>query len=78
MESYKTYKVIENEIEYIIYEYDNENEYWFLNNQLHRENGPAIIHSDGSKEYWLNDIHYPDVESDKEWIRLVPIIDIIK
>lgn len=51
---------------------------WYKYDVIHREDGPAIIYSDGIKEYWLNDIHYPDIESDEEWVKLVPIIDIIK
>ena len=27
---------------------------WWLNNKLHRTNGPAIEWYDGSKEWWLN------------------------
>ena len=25
---------------------------------IHREDGPAIIHLDGTKEWWLNDLHH--------------------
>ena len=28
--------------------------FWRLNGQLHRLNGPAIIHITGSVEYWIN------------------------
>lgn len=28
---------------------------WRLNGDIHRENGPAVIHDDGSKEWWVND-----------------------
>ena len=27
---------------------------WFLNDKLHREDGPAVEHSDGNKEWWLD------------------------
>ena len=27
---------------------------WYLNDQRHREDGPAYEHPDGSKEWWLN------------------------
>jgi hypothetical protein len=27
---------------------------WWLNNQRHRTDGPAIEYTDGSKEWWLN------------------------
>lgn len=29
---------------------------WYKNNKLHRDNLPAIIHSNGKKEYYQNDI----------------------
>ena len=29
---------------------------WFLNGELHREDGPAIEYADGSKSWYLNDI----------------------
>ena len=27
---------------------------WYLNGQLHRENGPAVEYPDSSTEWWLN------------------------
>ena len=27
---------------------------WFLNGQVHREDGPAVIWADGGQEWWLN------------------------
>ena len=30
------------------------NKFWYLNDQLHRENGPAVEDADGSKAYWIN------------------------
>ena len=30
-------------------------EYW-VDGKLHREDGPAVIYSDGYKEWWLNDV----------------------
>ena len=34
---------------------------WYLNNQLHREDGPAIEYSNGSKSWYLNDqLHRED------------------
>ena len=27
---------------------------WYLNGELHREDGPAVEHADGSKEWYLN------------------------
>ena len=33
---------------------DGSKSYYNLNGKLHRENGPAIIYSDGSKAYFIN------------------------
>jgi hypothetical protein len=30
------------------------NQFWFLNGQLHREDGPAITYLDGTKEWFFN------------------------
>ena len=47
---------------------------WYLNDKLHREDGPAVEHTDGGKEWWLHDerhredgpaIEWPD--GDKWW-----------
>jgi len=32
----------------------NGNKQWFLNDKLHREDGPAIEWASGAKEWWLN------------------------
>ena len=34
--------------------YPDGTEYWHKEDKLHREDGPAIIRPDGTKEYWLN------------------------
>jgi len=52
-------------------EYVNGTEYWYQYGKLHREDGPAIVYYNGYKkykEYYLNDIYYPDISSDEEWI----------
>ena len=47
---------------------------WYLNNQLHREDGPAIEYSNGYKEWYLNNqLHREDgpaiepSNGSKEW-----------
>jgi hypothetical protein len=33
---------------------ENGDKYWYVNDQLHRYDGPAVERSDGSREWWLN------------------------
>ncbi|MFZ6673696.1 hypothetical protein [Undibacterium sp. Xuan67W] len=33
---------------------------WYLNDELHREDGPAIEYSDGGKEWWINGERHRD------------------
>ncbi|MCW1839530.1 hypothetical protein [Prosthecomicrobium hirschii] len=41
---------------------------WYRHGRLHRENGPAIENSDGSKEFWLDDAEYEvDEYAKKLW-----------
>jgi hypothetical protein len=61
----KTYKV---EVD------DNGTKYWYFNDKLHREDGPAIEYPDGSKFWYLNgNLHredgpaIEDVNGSKEW-----------
>ena len=44
---------------YSCYKYYSGREVWFdKTGQFHRENGkPAIIHADGTKEWWVNGNH---------------------
>jgi hypothetical protein len=88
----KKYKIIENDIEYEIFEFEDGTKCWYLNHQVHRKNGPAIECFNGNKywykydkrhredgpaviflhtnntieEYYLNGIHYPNVNSPEE------------
>ena len=52
----------------------NGDKHWFLNDKLHREDGPAIEGADGYKEWYLNgEIHRTDgpavewADGTKEW-----------
>ena len=36
---------------------------WFQNDQLHRTDGPAVIRSDGSKDYWNNGKELTPIET---------------
>ena len=39
---------------YIVYVDDYGTKRWFLNDKLHREDGPAVEYVNGSKEWYLN------------------------
>ena len=54
--SYKTYKVRV---------YNNGTKYWYLNDKLHREDGPAIEFANGTKSWYLNDKHLTEAEHAK-------------
>ena len=61
----KKYKIIENNIEYNIreWEYDNKTKikWWYHKRTLHRINGPAVEWSNKFRYYWyLNGIRYPN------------------
>ena len=54
--------------------YDNGSKWWFLNDELHREDGPAVERADGTKWWYLNDdLHREDgpaiecASGTKEW-----------
>ena len=60
--------------EYKVKVYDDRTEWRNLEGKFHRENGPAIEHSDGYKSWWINGqrhrIDGPAIEWDdgyKEW-----------
>jgi len=38
---------------------------WYLNGKRHREDGPAIEHSNGDREWWINDERMPEEEHQK-------------
>lgn len=39
-------------IEYTVKVYSDGDKYWYLNGLRHREDGPAVEYSDGSKKSW--------------------------
>ena len=41
-------------IEYTVKVWDNGNKSWYLNDNLHREDGPAREYADGTKAWYLN------------------------
>jgi hypothetical protein len=54
----KNWKIIEDDIEYCVVEYDDETKIWYLNNQLHRENGPAVETPNGYKVWCKHDKYH--------------------
>ena len=40
--------------EYKVKVYEDGAKFWYLNGQLHREDGPACEHQSGTKEWYLN------------------------
>jgi hypothetical protein len=57
-----------------LYKYVNGFKEWYLNNKLHREDGPAIESANGHKEWYVNDkLHREDgpaivyADGNKEW-----------
>jgi len=37
---------------------ENGNKFWYLNDKLHREDGPAQVYTDGEERWWLNNTEY--------------------
>ena len=61
-------------IEYTVKVYDNGDKWWYLNGELHREDGPAVEWVNGDKFWWLNGkLHREDgpafeyADGFKEW-----------
>jgi hypothetical protein len=61
-------------IEYTVKVYDDGDKWWYLNDELHREDGPAIDRSNGYKAWYLNGERHredgPAIDrsnGDKEW-----------
>ena len=48
-------------IEYTVKVHNNGTKKWYLNGELHREDGPAVEWADGDKQWYLNDkLHRED------------------
>lgn len=41
------------------------NEYWYKNEDFHREDGPAIIYRDGDKRWYFDGMSYTEEEHKK-------------
>ena len=49
-------------IEYTVKVFDSGNKAWYLNDELHREDGPAIEYANGVKYWYLNGKHLTEAE----------------
>jgi len=54
-------------IEYTVKVNDNGTKFWFLNDQLHREDGPAIEYNNGTKFWYLNGKQHREDGPAIEW-----------
>jgi hypothetical protein len=61
-----------NYIKYEVKVYPNGNKFWYLNDEIHREDGPAFEYSDGYKAYYLNDKYLTEAEFNK---RMAPTVE---
>jgi hypothetical protein len=43
--------------------------FWYRFNKLHREDGPAIEHRNGLKEWWVYGVKKHDFLCNTNWIR---------
>ena len=43
---------------------------YYLNGKLHREDGPAIEYANGTKRWYLYDIHYSKEEYDEQCLNI--------
>jgi hypothetical protein len=54
-------------IEYTVKVYSNGSKFWYLNDKLHREDGPAFEGSDGTKSWYLNGKRHREDGPAFEW-----------
>ena len=55
-------------------EYVDGEKHWIKNGQYHKEDGPAIEYADGEVKYYYNNILYPEIKTDEEWIKFVKLM----
>ena len=67
--------MLSEEIKNGLYKGSNGESWWYKNNLLHREDGPAVEYKDGRKEWWINGKRHrkdgPAIESleGKYWLQ---------
>jgi len=53
-------------IEYKVKVHSNGEKYWYLNDKLHREDGPARVWPNGTKEWWLDGKYLTEKEHQEQ------------
>jgi hypothetical protein len=53
--------------EYTVKVFDDGSKYWYQNDKLHREDGPAVEWADGSKYWYLNGERHREDGPAMEW-----------
>jgi hypothetical protein len=61
-----------NYIKYEVTVYADGDKYWSLNDELHREDGPAVEHSNGNKAWWLKNERLTEKQFNK---RMAPAVE---
>jgi len=56
----KSYQITENNITYDIIEHSDNNKFYYLNDKLHRENGPAMEFVNSTKYWYKNGKQHRD------------------
>ena len=46
--------------------YDDEGVKWYLNDKLHKTNGPAVIYFNGNEAWFLNGIEYTEEQHNEK------------
>jgi len=54
-------------------EHSTGDKWWHINGELHREDGPAREYADGGKAYYFNNNYYPNIKTDREWIKFLKL-----
>jgi hypothetical protein len=49
-------------IEYKVRVYEDGDRFWYLNGNLHREDGPAVEYADGDRSWYLNNVKVTEQE----------------
>ena len=58
-------------IEYTVKVWDKGDKFWYLNDKLHREDGPAMEWADGSKSWCLNGDYVTEEEHKRRTSKVI-------